>query len=92
MTKAKASKNAGRKCNLKVMLTTLLEMQENEGMNVHTPKWSPTLRVGVPMESHFFRKPFQGSNFIELKSFVYHWKALETKIFKMGSHDPFEYI
>jgi len=25
-----------------------------EGMNPHTPKWVPTLGVGVPMESQIF--------------------------------------
>jgi len=25
--------------------------EECEGMNLHTPKWAPTLGVGVPMDS-----------------------------------------
>ncbi len=27
-----------------------------QGMNPHTPKWTPILGVGVPMDSRFFRE------------------------------------
>jgi len=44
-------------------------------MNPHIPKWTPTLGVGVPMDFQIFRGQLQGSKFIGLKSFIYHWKS-----------------
>jgi hypothetical protein len=49
-----------------------------EGMNSHTPKLTPTLWIGIPMESQIFKEGFQGSKFIELKSSLYHWKYIKT--------------
>ncbi len=51
-----------------------------EGMNPHTPKWAPTLGVGVPMDSWIFKERLQGSKLIRLKSYLNHWKALGTKM------------
>jgi hypothetical protein len=31
---------------------------ECEGMNPHTPKWTPILEVGIPMESQVFKHVF----------------------------------
>jgi len=31
-------------------------MGECEGMNPHTPKWAPTLGVGVPMDFQIFKE------------------------------------
>jgi len=47
-------------------------------MNPHTPKWAPTLGIGVLTEFQICEEQFQGSKFIELKSPLYHWKVLET--------------
>jgi hypothetical protein len=47
-------------------------------MNPHTPKWAPTLGVGVSMDSKIFRGQLQGSKFIGLKSSLYHWKVFRT--------------
>jgi hypothetical protein len=71
MTKVKAYKVAGqerkpgseRKC---------------EGMNPHTPEGFSTLGVGVPMDSQMFRGRLQSSKPNGLRSFLYHWKAIET--------------
>jgi hypothetical protein len=63
-----------------------------EGMNLHTPKWTPTLGIGVLMDSLIFREWLQGSKPIGLKSSFYHWKALGIQMSKMGSHDPFRYL
>jgi len=48
-----------------------------ERMSPHTPKWTPTLGVGIYMESQIFRKQFQGSKLIGLKTSLYHYKVLE---------------
>jgi hypothetical protein len=44
------------------------------------------------MDSQIFRRRLQGSKVIRLKSSLYHWKVLKTKMSKMGSHDPFVYL
>jgi hypothetical protein len=69
-----------------------LHSQEREGMNPHTPKWTPTLGVRILMELWIFKEIFQGSKLIVLKTSLYHWKTLETWMSKMGLHDPFEYL
>jgi hypothetical protein len=58
-------------------------------MNPHTPKWVPTLGVGVLLEFWTFKEQLQGSKPIGLKSSLYFWKYLGMKMSKMGSHDPF---
>ncbi len=35
-----------------------LHSREYEGMNPHTPKWTPTLGVGMPMEFQIFFEVF----------------------------------
>jgi hypothetical protein len=47
------------------------------------------LGVGVHVDSQIFREQLQGSKPIAFKSYLYHWKAIEMKMFEMGSHDPF---
>ncbi len=89
-TKAKTLKGASQECNSGSH--SHFQECECEGMNPHTPKWTLTLGVGVPMESQIFKKWFQKSKFIGLKSFLYHWKTLKMLISKMGLHDPFEYL
>jgi hypothetical protein len=48
-----------------------------EGMNPHTLKWTPTLGVGIHMESQIFIERFQKLKLIGMKTFLYHYKALE---------------
>jgi len=52
--------------------------KECEGKNPHTPKWTPMLGVGVPVDSWMFRKWLQRSKPNVSKSFSYHWKAIKT--------------
>ncbi len=44
------------------------------------------------MDSQIFRGQLQGSKFNGLKNLLYHWKAFGTQMFKIGLHDPFEYL
>jgi hypothetical protein len=92
VTKARVCKGAGQEGSPRVTSHALRNVGECEGMNPHTPKWTPTLGVVVPMDSQIFRGWLQGSKFIGLKSSLYHWKALGTLMFKMGSYDPFGYL
>jgi len=88
VTKAKARKGVGRKCNSGITFALL-------GVWGNKPTHSQ-------MDSHFGSwKPYGISNlqkgnlkvkFIGLQSFLYHWKNLEILLFKMSSHDPFEYL
>jgi len=67
-------------------------VRECEGMNPHTPKLVPTLRIVVQMDSQIFRKKFQGSKHIGFKSYLYHYKVLGTYMSRMGLQDPFGYL
>jgi len=37
-------------------------VREFEGMNPHTPKWTPTLGVKIFVESQIFKKKIRGQN------------------------------
>jgi hypothetical protein len=52
--------------------------RECEGIDPHTPKGTPTLGVGVSVNSQIFKKRFQKSKPIALKSYLYQWKDIET--------------
>jgi len=66
-----AWKGAGQECNLGVTFT-FKNARECKGMSPHTPKWAPTLGVGVSMDSQIFIKQFEGSKIIRLKSSLYY--------------------
>ncbi len=61
-------------------------------MNHHTPKATPTLGDGVPVDSRNFKDWFEGSKLNSLWRFLYHWKALGTYMFEMGSHCSFGHL
>ncbi len=44
------------------------------------------------MDSRTFREQLQRPKHLELKSYLYHWKAIEMEMCKMGSHDPFGHL
>jgi hypothetical protein len=71
-TKARACKSAGQEGSPGVTFHVLASAKECEGMNPHTPKGTPTLRVGVPVDSRIFKKQLQGSKLIGLKRSLYH--------------------
>jgi len=51
---------------------------ECEGVSLHTPKATPTLGEGVPVDFRNFRDQFEGSKLNGLWLSLYHWKALGT--------------
>jgi hypothetical protein len=77
VTKVRVCKSVGQKGSPGGTSYTPGNARECEKMNLHTPKWAPTLRVGVPMDSRIFKERLQGSKPIGLTSFLYHWKAIE---------------
>jgi hypothetical protein len=56
----------------------LESVREYEGVNPHTPKATPTLGSGLPVDSQNFKERLQGSNLNGLGRSLYHEKALET--------------
>jgi len=55
----------------------------------------PHSQVNSHFESRtpkFLEGNCKGQNSLDWRVFLYHWKAFETKMFKMGSHDPFKHL
>jgi hypothetical protein len=44
------------------------------------------------MDSRNFRERLQRAKPLTLRSCLYHWKAIEVYLSKMGSHDPFGHL
>jgi hypothetical protein len=74
----KGLQGCGPKGSLGVTLETSGSARECEGVSLHTPKATPTLGKGVPVDSQNFREPFEGSKLNGLWRSLYHWKALRT--------------
>jgi hypothetical protein len=91
-TKARACKGVSQKWSLRVTFHALGSVGECEGMNPHTPKRTPTLGVGVSMDSQIFKRQLQASKLFGLKSSLCCWKSLGTLMSKMSLHDPFGYL
>jgi len=99
-TKAKALQGCGPRGSLGikarkspgVISQTPGSVRKCEGVNPHTPKATPTLGDGVPVDSRSFRERFEGSKLNVLWRLLYHWKSLETWMSKMGSHCSFGHL
>jgi hypothetical protein len=76
-TKAKGCKGAGQE-EARESHQRLPGVQECEGVSLHTPKATPKLGKGVPVDSRNFRERFVGSNLNGLLCSLYQWKTLET--------------
>jgi len=72
-TKGRACKGAGQKWSLGITFHAPGSVGKREGLNPHTPKWTPTLGIGVLVDFQIFKGWLQGSKFIGLKSYLYHW-------------------
>jgi hypothetical protein len=60
MTKARVCIGANQEWSSRITFHALKSVGKCEGMNSHTPKWVPTLGVGVLMDSQIFRGWLQG--------------------------------
>jgi hypothetical protein len=74
----KGLQGCGPKGSLGVTSETPGSEGECEGVSLHTPKATPTLGDGVPVDSQNFRERFKGSNLNASWRSLYHWKALEA--------------
>jgi hypothetical protein len=72
VTKARGCKVAGQEKSPGVMSHSPGNARKCEGIDLHTPKGTPTLGVGVPVDSQIFKGKFQGSKLNGLKSSLYH--------------------
>jgi hypothetical protein len=61
-TKAKGLQSCGPRGSPGITSHIPGSVRKCEGVNLHTPKATPTLGDGVPMESQNFRERFQGQN------------------------------
>jgi len=77
-TKARACKGESQKGSPGITSHAPRSVGECEGMNPHTPKWTPILGVKVLMDFQIFKTRFQGSKPIGLRSYLYHPKVLGT--------------
>jgi hypothetical protein len=84
--KAKRLQGCGPRGSPGVTSHTPGNVKKCEGVNIHTPKATPTLGDGVSMDFRNFRERFQGSKLNGLWHSLYHWKALGTYMSKMGLH------
>ncbi len=71
-TKARAYKVASQKGSLKVTFHIPRSVGKCEGMNPQTPKGTPTLGIGIPVDSRIFREQLQESKPYGLKNSLYH--------------------
>jgi hypothetical protein len=55
-TKARASKGAGREGSPGVTFHVPGSVRRCKGINIHTPKWAPTLGIRVPMDFQIFKE------------------------------------
>ncbi len=60
------------------MLHALGNVGECEGIGLRTPKGTPTLGVGVSVDSQMFKKRLQRLKPNKLRNVLYHSKAIET--------------
>jgi hypothetical protein len=72
VTKARGCKVVGQEGSLGGMPHAPGNARECEGIGFHTPKGTPTLGVGVPVDSRMFRERLQGSKPNGLKNSLYH--------------------
>ncbi len=75
-TKAKGVARRWAKRKLGSHVTYFRECRKCEGVNPHTPKATPTLGDGVPVDFQNFKKQFEESKLNGLWRSLYHWKDL----------------
>jgi hypothetical protein len=70
--KARGCKIAGQEGSLRVMSHAPGNARKCEGIGLHTPKGTPTLGIGIPVDSQMFKVQLQGSKPNGLKIYLNH--------------------
>ncbi len=65
MIKARVGKGVSQEWNTRVTFHAPKNVGKCEGMNPHTPKWAPTLEVGVPMDPKSSKSDCRGQNSLD---------------------------
>jgi len=60
VTKVRAYKVAGQEGSIGIMRHALESARKCEGIDPHTPKGTPTLGIGVPVDFQMFKEQLQG--------------------------------
>ncbi len=81
-TKARACRNVGQEGNPGVTFHAPGSAKECEGMNPHTPKGTPTLGVGVPVDFEFSKNDCRGQNSLDWSVHYIIEKLLERRCLK----------
>jgi hypothetical protein len=81
-TKARACKGENQEGSPWIISHAPRSAGECEGINPHTPKWAPTLGIGVPMDSQIFKERLQGQNPLDWDIPYIIEKFLELKCLK----------
>jgi len=72
VTRARGCKVTGQEGSPGVMPHAPGSARECEGIGPHTPKGTPTLGVGISVDSQMFKEQLQGSKPNGLRSSLYH--------------------
>jgi hypothetical protein len=81
-TKARACEGAGQVGRPGVTFHALENVGECEGMNLHTPKWAPTLGVGVRWTLKFSKSDCRGQNPLDWRVLYIIENLLERRCLK----------
>jgi hypothetical protein len=81
-TKAKGLQGCGPRGSPGVTSETPGSVGECEGVSLHTPKATPKLGEGVPMDSRNFREQFEGSISMSCCSLYINEKLLKRRCLK----------
>jgi hypothetical protein len=92
MTKARACKVVGQEGSPRVTSRAPGSAKEWEGMNLHTPKWIPIVKVGVSNELPNFQRVITRVKTHWFEEFFISLESYWNLNAEMGLHDPFGHL
>ncbi len=92
VTKARGCKVVGQEKDLGVTSRTPGSAKSVKEWTFTLPRELPCWELESQMDSRIFKARLHGSKPIALKSSLYHLKAIEVWMSKMGSHCPFGHL
>jgi hypothetical protein len=91
-TKARGCKVVGQEKDLRVTSHVPRIAKSVREWTLTLPSELPCWELESQMDFRIFKAQLQGSKLIALQSSLYHWKAIEAEMSKMGSHSPFGHL